>query len=100
MPRTIKELAQEAINVQDACNLSGVVNGFARSIADLREHVKGSDALASHPISRLWADKIASLTGTQSIGHDAVMRAYTDCHELINPPIDQNVLDALATNGQ
>lgn len=82
MPRTIKELAKEAINVQDACNLSGVVNGFSRCLTDLREYVNGSDALANHPISRLWSDKIASLTGTQSIGNDAVMDAYKIVYDL------------------
>lgn len=83
MPRTLNELAKEALLVQDACNLSGVVLGMSRAIADLREHVKGgNDALHSHPIVLLWADKVAHLTGTQDIGNSKVMKAYDVCHDL------------------
>jgi hypothetical protein len=35
--RTLAQLAQEALTVQDACNLSGVVHGWSRSISRLRE---------------------------------------------------------------
>jgi hypothetical protein len=83
MARTLKELAQEALNVQDACNLSGVAHGFARCMSDLMDLVPGTDARNNHAIARLWADKIAHLTGTQSIGNDAVMAAYTEVRRII-----------------
>src|SRR5262245_49583869 len=35
--RTIQDLAQEALDVQNACNLSGVVYGWGRSISRLRD---------------------------------------------------------------
>ncbi len=80
--KTIKELAQEAIDVQDACNLSGVVFSFARAMTDMCEHVSGTDARNTHPICVLWADKIAHLTGTQGLGNDAVMKAYDEVYKL------------------
>lgn len=69
--RTIKELAKEAIAAQDACNLSAVVHSFSRAMTDLREiaHAEGwesTDKINGHPISILYADKIASLTISMS----------------------------------
>ena len=62
--KNLKELAQDALDVQSASNLSGVVKGFDRAIADLRSHIPdiSTDKLNVHPICILWASKIASLT--------------------------------------
>ena len=84
MNKTLKQLAQDALNVQDACNLSGVAHGFSRffdALSDLDPHM-GTDAKNAHPIAKLWSDKIAHLTGTQTIGNDAVMAAYTEVRKL------------------
>ena len=83
--KTLAELTQEAIDVQDACNLSGVVHGWSRSITELRACLKeaGTDDINTHFINILWADKVAHLTGTQTIGHDKVMRAYSDAYKVI-----------------
>lgn len=74
--RTLTELAQEAMDVQNACNLSGVALGFGRAMIDLRHIVNGM--INTHPIAVLWSDKIASLTGTQyaDIGIGIVIKAY------------------------
>ena len=82
MSKTLKELAQEALNVQNACNLCGVAQAFARVMIDLGEHTKGTDERNKHPIAILWADKIAHLTGTQQMGLLDVMRAYDVCNDL------------------
>lgn len=82
--RTLKQLAKEAINVQNACNLCGVAQAFARAMVDLGEHTNGTDERNQHPISILWADKIAHLTGTQSLGHSRVMSAYTAAYKLVD----------------
>lgn len=65
--RTLADLAREALNVQDACNLSGVVLGFGRSVLRLRalleaEGTISTDKVNQHPVCVLWADKIESLT--------------------------------------
>jgi hypothetical protein len=80
--KTISQLAQDALDVQNACNLSGVVHGFSRAMSDLCQLVSGTDARNNHPICILWADKIAHLTGTQELGSSVVMRAYDVCYDL------------------
>ena len=79
--KTIQELSKEALQVQDACNLSGVVHGFSRAMTDLRELSRqegweGTDNLNSHPIAVLWSSKIASLTGSDQAS--AFAKAYCD----------------------
>jgi len=69
--RCMKDLAKDAINVQDACNLSGVVHSFSRIIGELREIARlekweSTDKINRHPICILFADKIASLTSPGS----------------------------------
>lgn len=66
--RTIVDLAREALNVQDACNLSGVVLGFGRSVLRLRRLLEAegscsSEKLNRHPVCVLWSNKIESMTG-------------------------------------
>jgi hypothetical protein len=81
--RTLAQLAQEALNVQDACNLTGVVHGYSRALSDLRTHAEagghGTDWINRHPIAVAWADKIASLTGIQAIGCDRALDAFREC---------------------
>jgi len=77
--RTMADLAREALQVQDACNLSGVVLGFARSISRLRVLLReqgneGTDNINLHPICQLWADKIRSLAGSQD---------YSDAYDIV-----------------
>ena len=80
----LRRLAQEALRVQDACNLSGVVLGFSRAMTELRviEPDKGTAFYNTHPICVIWADKVSQLTGTQSVGHTAVLRAFEEVHKL------------------
>lgn len=78
-----KELAQAALNVQNASNLSGVANSFAQVVHEVRvrsEYEQGDD-WRCHPIIQLWSDKIASLTGTQ-ISWNA-MKAYDWVHKQV-----------------
>jgi hypothetical protein len=70
MKKTIEELARDALAVQNACNLSGVVFGFARTMESLCELATegghGTDWKNTHPIAVLWSSKIASLTGSEN----------------------------------
>ena len=72
--RTIAQLAEEVLAVQDACNLSG------RSIVRLHRLFPdyGTDAINMHPINQLWADKVAHLTETQDSNSPTLSAAY-DC---------------------
>lgn len=69
--KTMKEMAQEALDIQDACNLSGVVHAFARLLPDLRARLEemgegGTDKVNQHPVSVMFSSKIASLTGSEN----------------------------------
>lgn len=83
MPRTMKELAQEALAVQDACNLSGVVQSFARAMRDLCDLVPDTSPRNTHPVAVLWADKVAHLAGTQDLGNEQVSKAYREVYRLV-----------------
>lgn len=63
--RTLRDLCQEVIHAQGACNLSGVLLAASRSMARLRELFpqQGTSFYNTNPIVRLWASKIHSLTG-------------------------------------
>lgn len=67
--KTMQELAKDAMQVQDACNLSGVVHGWSRAMKDLIQNLRdsgqytGTDQINSHPINRMWASKVHDLTG-------------------------------------
>lgn len=81
--RTLRDLAKEALLVQDACNLSGVVQGYARALSRLWKLLPeaSTTGINRHPIAQVWADKIASLTGTQFDSNWST-RAYRAVHEM------------------
>lgn len=80
--RSMADLARFALDIQNACNLSGVVHSFARTISRLRVLLDeqgngGTRAVNTHPVSVLFADKIAHLAGIQGATeiHDAYAAA-------------------------
>jgi uncharacterized protein YqkB len=75
----MKQLYKNAIDVQDACNLSGIVHSFSRDISRLRElnPGMGTDEINSHAICVLYSDKIRSLVG------DDFSKAYNEAMEAI-----------------
>jgi hypothetical protein len=76
----IRQLAQDAIDVQNACNIRAVARGLVRALDDLDAlGARGTDALRSDPITRAWVDKLASLAGVQDLGNEAAMRAHARC---------------------
>lgn len=85
--RSWKELAQEALNVQHACNLSGVVHSFSRIISEVRARLEseskgGTDMVNNHPVCRLFSDKVAHLTKTQMLGCLEITRAYQWAYDI------------------
>ena len=83
--RSIAELAKEACDVQNACNISGVAHSFWRALASLREQPEctGNDWLDAHPVTRAYVDKLASLAGVQGeTGTDRAMTAHAECEKL------------------
>jgi hypothetical protein len=88
MARTIQELAQEAVFVQNACNFIAVVNGMQRAMADLRAHGITGDALTNHPIALLWVDKLTSLQGVQDVGNSKMFKAHLTVGDFVDGKID------------
>jgi hypothetical protein len=71
-----KDDYQCALDVQDACNLSGVAFAFARFMQKLCDEGMDTDERNTHPIAQLWVDKMAHLTGTQSQSLSDACRVY------------------------
>ena len=81
---------QNALDVQSASNLSGVVLQFARDMRQINAEVRasggGTDQVNTHPVCRLYAEQIAWLTGagacesqaTYRRAHDACQRKVED----------------------
>src|SRR5262249_1250007 len=80
---TIEQAAQAALDVQDACNLSGVVITFAEAMRALCEspEIEGTRARNRHPIAVLFANKVADMTG-QCCDGDGYSAAYDACQTL------------------
>lgn len=85
---TIKAMAQSALDVQTACNLSGVAQSFADVMMGLRRlpECAGTEWANRHPIAVLYATQITHLaTGGMIDGEFpqcAYTRAYAECARL------------------
>jgi hypothetical protein len=92
-PWHVTDYAKRALDVQDACNLSGVVNSLSEvtkhlwSIANYR-HL-GTEWVNHHPIVILFVDKLASLAGCQG-NSVAVMDAFDWCEDQVNQDKEKN----------
>jgi hypothetical protein len=88
--RTLQDLAKEALQVQDACNLSGVVHGFSRAVTELREILRATggdlstDAVNQHPICCMWASKIHDLTRMGLSDGERFHEVYDACEDIAN----------------
>ena len=86
---TYQEAAQTAIDVQDACNLSGVVHSMGLAVSavwdEARRQGKGTEFVNSNPIMYLYIDKLASLNRTQCLCADNLRnygKAYADAQTI------------------
>lgn len=85
--RTLQVLARGAIAVQDACNLTGVLISWADVGLDIRAHLRelgteSTDVANAHPIHRLFASKVHTLTGMGISNLDNFGDAYRICESL------------------
>lgn len=100
MPRNIYA---DAIQVQDACNLSGVVKSWAEAMdaiwAEARAQGKGTDYVNTHPVNVLYADKVYSLTGYGREFGAAYKTAQEKAQSEPRIPNAESILrDAIATS--
>ncbi len=82
MPRSMKELAQEALDVQNASNLLGIANSFYKALCDLRGNGLFSEDIENHPITLMWVWKLTSMVGNVSLNLDNAVAAMAECEKL------------------
>ena len=92
----------QALAVQDACNLSGVVKSFSRLLDEIWEEVRltngGTNEVNEHPVCILFCDKMAQLAGLQStLGGHVIEKAYEFCHRRVDSE-EQNALSEVASD--
>lgn len=75
----------DAIQVQNACNLSGVVHSLSRMLPDIRDEVNaaggGTEEVNRHPIVTLFIEKLVSLNGRWVDGAGQFCEALHTCEE-------------------
>jgi hypothetical protein len=83
---TFKQAAQQALDIQDACNLSGVVHAFDRAMTALCEESRrigtGTDWRNTHPIVTMHLLKLAELNGCGSTLHESYDAAELECKRI------------------
>jgi hypothetical protein len=92
MSKTMQQLAQEAIDVQDACNLSGVAHGLSRAVTALWDlsgqkgvhfgPVMSVQEINQHPIVKMWVSKLHDLARLGFSDAVEYAEAYEKCREL------------------
>jgi len=72
-----RDICQDAILVQDACNLSGVAHSLAEMCSFLWKQGLETEAIKKHPAVILVVDKMNDLVGRPDF--DAYAEAYKAC---------------------
>lgn len=84
----VRDLAQQCIDTQDACNLSGVAGFLSRSTELLWQQARalghGTDWVNEHPVCVMLTNKLASLTGQYYGGDSRFTAAYAWCRATID----------------
>ena len=90
--KTLKELAQDALAVQDASNLCGVAQSFARAMIDLGSYTGSTYERNWHCIVTVWLDKMNSLNGIQEYStcesSKKIQQAYIEVEKLVEIKIE------------
>jgi hypothetical protein len=78
---TLQQAAQQALDIQDACNLSGVAFAFGRAMQAVCDagRDKGTDWRNSHPIVTMHLLKMCELNGCGSTLHESYDKAEVEC---------------------
>jgi hypothetical protein len=120
VPETVKyekqrgrfvKAAKDAIQVQDACNLTGVVQSFAKVVIDVRHYLESECSLGegtrtadntvryqNHPIIILWLSKIADLCGMYVEDSLRYYAATRECERIVSG--DDIILQAIVEEAE
>jgi len=87
---TLQQAARDALTVQTACNICGVAQSFARAMLAVMDdcHAKGlgTDAVLKHPVTILFADKIAYMVGEDGLARYS--QATAACERMIEEEVE------------
>jgi hypothetical protein len=72
-----KKMYADAILVQDAPNLSGIVHSWAEILSAMVQSGMDTKAIWNHPVNVMFADKVSDLTGRGN----SYSEAYRICRE-------------------
>jgi hypothetical protein len=91
---TYKQAAQQALDIQDACNLSGIAYAFERAITAVCEEShrigQGTQWRNTHPIVTLHLLKMSELDGCGSTLHPSYDVAETECRRIVETSTEGN----------
>ena len=73
---------KDALQVQNACNLCGVAQAFAKMCKDVLEETKSTAAVAEDPAIMLFLDKMWDMIERPSFS--TIHNVYDKCEELKN----------------
>lgn len=88
--RSVKELAQEVLDIQNGCNPLGLSKGYARALQELMWalEVEGkkndTDAIRCHAINRLWLDKLCDLARYNRMGGSDNTMEFIAAHDEVS----------------
>lgn len=87
--KDLKKMVEDALMVQDACNLRGISKSYAKMIEDLVIVLKELNlpydtmSIRRHPINILWASKICDLAELEIKENNQIEDAYNFCRNVI-----------------
>lgn len=67
MNHEISKVAQDAIDVQDACNPRGVTHSMLEAMRYLADQGCGTNEICLHPVISLYVSKLASLNNSDCL---------------------------------
>lgn len=84
---TYKQAAQQALDIQDACNLSGVAFAFANAVQAVCDEshkggATGTEWRNTHPIITMHLLKMCELNGCGSTLHESYNKAEKQCQQI------------------
>ena len=79
---TIKQAAQQALDVQDACNASGIAHSMLDCMAAIRADESNTVSVNRHPIVTMFLLKLSELNGCGSSLHASYEPAEIACKAL------------------
>ncbi len=93
-----RNIYADALQVQNASNLSGVVKSWAEAMepiwAEARALGKGTDYVNTHPVNVLFAEQVYHLTGYSSSYSSAYAQCKAKEASAVSPRTNQALVDA------